>query len=244
MFKQLNQAAYSTYDPSIGNRFDPSIGAKINRATGDDGSAPGQNVVAAKPGQKMQINITLSNPTASDLTFELFSYLDSQFRRIKTEYVVGNYKYIPLSSYQGMQAVIAATDGTVGFSSAGDAEIRGIPANPVAKISCKEIAYNAFWAASGIIPFQVAYIRFTCGTDNQIDEVITWFQKSFSGGIQENRISPRAYFRPNQFQNRTIDITISFSIGIDSGIRQLVLAGESVRYALFIQMWTNQALNG
>lgn len=237
MFRNLQNGAFNSFDP---DNFDPDVANKFN---GANGSEAGYSTSEAKPGQKMQVNLTLANPTASNLTFELFSFLDSQVRRRKTEYATGAFLYHPLLSFEGIPRLVADTGGLVGFNNAGELEIWG--ANAAAakgKISCAEIAYASFFEASGITAFQVAYLRFTCQTDSQIDQNITYFQKTFSGGVKENTISPRAYFRPNQFQSKTIDITVSFSIGIDKGLKTVVLAGESVRLALFIQMWTNQTL--
>jgi hypothetical protein len=239
MFRNLQQGAFNGFDPDV-NAFDPQVTNKFNGANGDEA---GYNTQDAKPGQKMQVNLTLANPTASNLTFEMFSYLDSLVRRRKTEYAVAAFLYHPLLTFEGIPRLTADTGGIVGFNELGDLEIWG--ANAAAargKISCSEIGYASFFEASGVTAFQVAYVRFTCQTDSQIDQIITYFQKSFSGGIKENPVSPRAYFRPNQFQGKTIDITVSFSIGIDKGIRTILLAGESVRLAFFIQMWTNQTL--
>jgi hypothetical protein len=247
MFRNMT-SGFDSFDP---DNYDPTINRKYNNAddtvngSNNAGSA-GYGTAAAKPGQKMQVNITLNNPTAQTLTMEMFSFLDSMFRRRKTEYVPAgnaNYAFYPMNSYDGLKRVIAATDGVVGFDALGNGMIRGLAADPVATIGCAEIAYASFFEASGIIPFQVAYLRQTVTTDGQIDQNITYFKKSFSGGIKENTISPRAYFRPNQFQNKTIDITVSFTVGIDTGIRVPLLAGESVRLAMFIQLWTNQAIS-
>jgi hypothetical protein len=241
MFKNKQAAAFDNFDPSL-NNFDPSVG---NNATG--GGEAGSHTVQAKVGQKMQFNITLNNPTAQILTFEMFNYLNSYTRVLNTTYAVGTYLYVPLLSYEGLTLFKAATDhgGTVGFDQAGNLEIRGDTslAQPSGTIGCAEIAYSGLFEASGITPFVVDFLRFTCQTDPQIDQNITWFQKSYSGGEVQNPVSPRAYFKPNQFQNFTIDITVSFSIGIDKGLRTKLLAGESVRLAFFVTMWTNQTLS-
>jgi hypothetical protein len=238
MFKNKQGAAFDSYDPSLGNSFDPSM----NNATGSDS---GTVAVQAKAGQKMQLNVILSNPTAKELTFELFNYLNSYLNVLNTTYVNGTYKYIPLLSYEGLAATNPGTHGgTIGFDQNGVLKILGdtAAAEASAQITCKEFPYQGLFTASGITPFNVSFLRFTCQTDPQIDETITWFKKTFSGGEQRNPISPRAYFKPNQFQNFTIDITVSFSVRIDEGLRTVVLPGESVRLAFFIMMWVDQSL--
>lgn len=241
MFKNKQGAAFDNFDPSLmKNNFDPRVS---NNATGGDA---GTTAVQAKVGQKMQFNITLNNPTAQTLTFELFNYLNSYTRILNTTYAVGTYTYIPFLTYEGLTAFKAAVDhgGTVGFDQAGNLEIRGDTslAQPSGTIGCSEIGYSGLFEASGITPFQVDFLRFTCLTSPQIDQTITWFQKSYSGGVLQNPVSPRAYFKPNQFQNFTIDITVSFNIGIDKGLKVNLLPAESVRLAFFVTMWTDQSL--
>lgn len=238
----------NTYDPDA---YDPSVGKRFNNADGDDyGGNAGYATTIAKPGQKMQVNLTLNNPTASKITFELFNYLDSYTRTRKASYVPTNtaYAYYPLSSFEGISRVSTGESGVVGFDYQGNLIITGagVPdsdgGDPWATIACGEIAYASFFEASGIIPFQVAWFRMTVTTDAQINQNIVYLKKSYSGGVSENPVSPRSYFRPNQFQDKTIDITVNFPIGIDTGLRTILLPSETVQYALFIQVWTGQTV--
>lgn len=244
--KNNPNAAFDTYDPSLGNGFDPSLANKWNSANGNSG-APASVQVAARPGQKMQINIVMNNPTAQVLTFELFYYLNSAIRTQNLSYQVATYLYIPLLSYEGLAAAAAGGGnhgGTIGFDKNGTLIIQGdkVVPDPNATIACKEISYNGFFNASATLPFTITFIRMTCVTDPQIDETINYIKKSFSGGVISNPVSPRSFFKPSQFQSFIIDITVSFDIGIDTGLATLLLAGENVRYALFINLWTNQTL--
>lgn len=243
MFRNMNRAKYDTFDP---DKYDPSLMRRRNNA--DNAAAasagtPGSAVKTAQPGNKMQINLSFANPTASDLTFEVWNYLDSCTSRLRPEYVVGNYLYIPQTSYQGIKAIAAATDQTVGFDQVGSLVIRGLLANPVATLSCKEIAYDGFFKASGLTPFEVAYMRYKASIDAQIDENIDYFQKTFSGGEMKNTIDPRAYQLPSNLNELLIDITVSYSIGADKGLRMKVLAGQTVKLSLFIVGWTLQTLS-
>lgn len=239
----MNKGRYDNFDP---DKYDPSL-MRRNNADGDgagtDTGAAGSSVKTAKQGNKMQVNLSFVNATAQNITFEVWSFLDSVTRRKKAEYAVGNYLYIPQTSYQGILAISGGTNQTVGFDDKGDLVVRGLLADPVATLSCKEIAYASFFEASGITPFQVAYMRYKSSNDAQIDEPITYFQKSFSGGVLENKIDPRAYQLPTNFQDFLIDITVSYKIGIDKGLRMVVLAGQTVKLSLFIVSWTGQTLN-
>lgn len=232
----LKQLRTSNFDPST---FDPRAAAGYNNADGDAGT----NVASAKPGQKMQVNVTMQNfSTTKDLTVELFNWMTSMTKVLNTTYVNGNYKYIPLLTYEGLAANTAGTGGTVGFDQNGNMEIHGNDAVPDALVTvgCGESPYRSFFEASAIIPFAVAFVRMTCTTDAQIDNQITWFQRTFSGAITTNKVSPRAYFKPNQFQNLTLDITVQFPVGIDAGIYVLVNREENLRHSYFINYWTTQ----
>lgn len=249
MFKAYQKAAFKSFDPNMGSSFDPTLMNKFNGADGNTGGSPGTTTQGAKPGQKMQVNLTLENAAASALTFELWYYLNSMLRVLNPAFVSGNYKYIPQNSYEGIRALAAGTDGTVGANQIGDVVIRGLgptpgPADPVATISCNEIAYASFFEASSILPFIVSWFRYGVTTSAQIKNNITWKVKTFSGGILQNTISPNSYFDPNQFQDFTLDILTSFDISTDRGLELKVNAGETVTLALFIQYWTAQTLGG
>lgn len=238
-FRALQNAAFDNFDPSLAN-FDPSLAGKYNNANGASSAAT--SIKTASPGQKMQFNVTLNNPTAVALWFELFCYIDSFIDRLKTEYVTGNYHYVPLLSLEGLTAHAGTHGGVVGFDQAGNLQIQGDPSVPqlAGTISCGQISYQGLQKASGITPWTISYIRYTCTTDEQIDQDVTYFTKSYSGGVTQNPVTPRAYFQPTQFQNFTLDLTVEMGIDIQSGIKTQLLAGENVRLALFVTTWSDQ----
>lgn len=243
MFRNFNNKSRNEFDPSMtsGSHWDPSVAGRFNNA---DGGSSGSAVVQAAQGQKMQTNIALNNIALVNITMELFNWLTSFTRVLNPAYATGVYAMIPLLTYEGLAATIAGTGGTVGFQDNGNLAMHGNDALPSAipTIGCQEVAYASFFEASSISPFQVAYFRYTVKTDAQIDNTIKWFQKTFSGGIQQNVISPRAYFKPTQFQDLVIDITVAFTIGLDSGLFVTVNTLENVRFSLFIEMWTVQGI--
>lgn len=247
-FKAFNSGfsggrSFDSFDPDM-NSYDPSITRKVNNA--DGGSASPNTIQSAKPGQKMQINITMVNSTASNLTAELFQWLYSITKVLKPELATGTYLMIPETSHEGLRRVVANTGGVVSWGQDGSLNYRGndTTPDPLFTISCSEVPYRSLFEASAILPFQVSFIRETVSTNNQIDQRILWFKRTIAGGQKQNQISPRAYFRPNQFQNLTIDIPISFDISVDTGLQIPVLAGQSVTLNLFIDFWTYQDING
>lgn len=239
----LQNASFDNYTPRGGgsNHYDPRVRG-LNNATGS-GTA-GSQVVTAGAGTKMQVNLTLTNNSATDLVFEAFYWLNSATRILNPQYATGNYHYVPLLSLEGLTAHAGTHGGIIGFGQDGHLEIQGDPAASQlpGTLQCKEIGYNSFFESSAIVPFKITSIRFTCVTDLQIDETITYIQKSYSGGTSTNPVSPRSYFKPNQFQSFTIDLPVEMDINIESGFQTTVLAGETVRLALFISNWTNQAI--
>lgn len=252
MFRAVSKdAKFSNFDPSKANGFDPQVMGKFNGA--DAAGSPGYVTASAKPAMKMQITITLTNATANPLSFELWYFLNSMLRVRNAQFAAfaagnggtgPNYLYIPQNSYEGIQSIIATDDGTVGFNQVGACVIRGLPANPSGTIQCKEIAYASLFEASAITPFIVSWMRYTVSVDAQIDELITWKQKSYSGGQTVNTINPRVYFDPNQQQSLVLDILTSFDVAIDRGIEVNVLNAQTAKMALFIIDWTTQALAG
>lgn len=242
--QKINQAAFDNFDPDnfetdevVSDMYDPDY------ASGQ-GNGAATATKQARPGRKMQLNISITNATASTITTELFSALDSCTTRLKPEYATGAYAMVPALSLEGLAALIAAPTGggVVGFNQSGSLVVRGGAGNPVLTVGCGEYPYNSLFESTKVLPFFVSYIRYTVSTDAQIDNNITHFARTFAGGVTENTISPRAYFKPNQFQNKTIDILAPFVIDGEKGLKINVLAGESLRLAFFIERWTRNTI--
>lgn len=231
---------FNTYDPAIrrpgGSMYDPTLGRRNNAGSI---MQPGSEIQAASPNNNMQINLEFNNATASNLTIEAFSFLKSMVRFQKLQYQVANYLYIPQTGYEGLLAINAGTNQTVGFNSLGNLVVRGLLVDPVATLSCKEFPYASLFEASRD-GFNVAYMRYKASNDAQIDEPIVWFQDTFSGGELVNKINPRAYQLPSNEIDTLIDIPMSFPIAADKGIKMTILAGQYVKLALFINSWTSQ----
>lgn len=114
------------------------------------------------------------------------------------------------------------------------------PLNPIAftqsgkvKISCRQCSYYSLLKSSAINPFIIEKIRmfYSNGNDpnnphpigrpgpqRQLDEDLNFIKKTFLGAVSENRISPRSYLRPTQYQAFIIDIPIERRIDGERGI--------------------------
>lgn len=236
----MNTSNFSNYDPDA---YDPDLfeGVTSDLATGKPAvAAPvGATVTnVARPGQKLQLNITVNNPTSQQLLVELFSAFDSVTTRKKPEYARAPYNYVPFLSFEGMAL---AGVGCVGFDQNGSLAVKGASTDPVMTVGCAEYPYVSLVDSTKTLPFNIAFLRYTVTTDAQIDNNIFWFQNTFAGGRKQNTISPRAYFKPNQFQGKTIDILAPFNIDGEKGLQIPVNAGENIRLAFFIQRWTKNA---
>lgn len=223
--------------------FDPTQRGNFNNADGAAAGAAGTSVVAAKPGQKMTVSLSMKNNAAVTLNFELFNWMNSFTKILNPNYATGAYTYVPLLSYEGL-TIAAPFSGTIGFDDLGNVQIRGNEGagNGRGVIACSTTPYRAFFEASSIIPFNVTFIRMTFTSDPQIDQPLTWFQKTFAGAISQNQTNPRDYFKPQQFQDLIVDVTASFPVGIDAGVLVPVLPGENLRWSIFISYWTRQVI--
>lgn len=234
--KKINKAGYDSYDPDYFedvtmDRYDPDY------ATGKPMAAAGQAstaVQAARPGQKLQINLTLQNPTAVKLTFELFSALDNWTTSLKQDLVVGAFTMIPQLSTEGLGTVGV---GTVGYDQAGDLRVYGA-APPSASIGCGEYPYISLVESTKVLPFKCVFARVAVQTDTQLNNQIIHFNRTFGGGYKQNQINVRAFKKPTQFQNLEVDVLAPFVIDAEKGLRYALEVGEVVQLGLFINRWT------
>jgi hypothetical protein len=98
----FNENDFDNFDPDNFNADVYSDMYDPDNATGANSDPAATKVRTANPGQKLQLNIVITNSAAVALTAELFSALDSITTRKKAEYASGNYLYIPKLSYEGL----------------------------------------------------------------------------------------------------------------------------------------------
>ena len=92
------------------------------------------------------------------------------------------------------------------------------------------------------MPFRVVRLRYAYTSDNQLDQEIIVYKQTIFGKYSENRISPRSYFDPNQYQSKVVDIPISFSIDAETGINLSLLASEVVTFNFFCDVISKPAV--
>ena len=106
-----------------------------------------------------------------------------------------------------------------------DATIEGITV-PYATV-CKGILAG--------LNFRVAKLRYAYTSDSQLDQDIVVFRRTIFGKYEENRITPRTYFDPNQQQSKVVDIPITFDVDAEVGLKTTLLASEIVTFNFYVE---------
>lgn len=229
-FSQVDEAAFvaSPYDAAA-SMYD----ANFDNLTGTPAGAAKQ----AQPRKKIRSNfdLTFTNGAAVALNVELFNELNSFLNKQRLDFVNGAYTYLPVSA--SPNNLIAVGSGTVGHESDGGLYVRGAANDGTQlRVKCAQFPYKGLLMASAKgYGFKIVSIRMTVTTDSQIDNEIVHTKSSFLGSKSQNRISPRNFFRPEQFQGKIIDIPIEMLINAEHGIEYLVNAAETVKWNVIIE---------
>lgn len=217
---------FNNYDPS---GYDPSSLFDGNSPTGS-----GNNLA--------QVSIKVTNTSSSTTnTISLFNYL-----RPLNEIVNANIT----TSVPGIFPNITLTEGTpntiitatrtyydqVGTLYMNEGASDGVTVQGVT------VPYSTLVKGSAIMPFRVVRLRYAYTSDNQLDQEIIVYKQTIFGKYSENRISPRSYFDPNQYQSKVVDIPISFSIDAETGINLSLLASEVVTFNFFCDVISKPAV--
>jgi len=216
------------YDPDY-NMYDPDFAdapTTTKQAT--------NSVKQARPGQKMQINLTLSNPTASRITFDIFNAFYNSFNILKPELVVGNYSRIPGLSFEGLAARPNNIDI---FDQSGNGMIRGNAGDPVATIGCSEYPYSALVETTKSLGFQIVVIRVSVATQQQFSNDIQYKLRTYAGVNVTNTINVRSYKRLINPAQLDIDVKAGVTVTGESGLFYPLEAGEVVQWGLYINKW-------
>ena len=241
-----DQANFSSFDPDF---YDPA-------ADNYSGQAPVSKIPQRVKG-KAYFDLVFKNEGTGDVkTFELFNYLRSFTRMLKADAVTGTYGYQPLSTREGLEALInnvvpvgnrtpanesnTSAAGFVGFDNTGALIITptgAFAAATVAKLSCNQYPYSGLLESSSRFPFRITRVRLTVTADAQISNPIVLFRNNFLGAKSQNEINPRNFFNPNQFQTKIIDVPIDFDINGNSGLLYNVNDGETVSWNVEIESY-------
>jgi len=234
--RQLENYAFSQFAGAV-DSFDPDSFDPDNFDEDEDYGFKGKK----KPGigtkvvrsQFASFNITIQNESATlSLTAELFNALNSFLVAQNSTYANGVVTYVPSGG-------IVAADGApvCGFTKDGSVIVTGSSGSHDLTISCEEIAYAALLESSKIRPFVVEKMRMSFTTAGQIDNKVTYFSKSWLGGVKENNISPRQFFKPDQFQTLIVDVPVNLPIDGETGVKIIIKPSETLRINFIVMLY-------
>lgn len=237
-YDRINESAFDNFG---GNSYDPDYFQDVQNDGYDPDyageTAPGsatRNEVS-RPGQSMQINLTLSNPTASKQKMEIFSPFYSWANVYKSGFAVAAYTVIPALSTEGLATIGV---GTVGYDQNGDLRKYGAAMAASASIGCSEYPYVSLQESIKTLPFRVTFLRIAVQTTAQLNNQIKHFTQTFAGGYKSNTINVRSYKKPTQFQNLEVDTKTPFLIDGEKGLEYSLEIGEVVQLGMFINRWS------
>ena len=226
MFAELENHSFDSFDDAA-DEFDAE--------DFDADNANGRPAPKRRPALlRSSFDLIVNNAATVPLKLELFQYLNGMTVKQRTDFINGNYTYIPLDSFQG-HATGTNAAGTVGFNANGELEIRGAAGSGSLTVACQQFPYKGLLVSSGLEPFRVERIRMTPTTQGQLNNEIVHVERTFLGARRENRINPRQFFSPTQFQSLIVDITAPFVIDREKGLEITINAGETVQFNFTVQ---------
>lgn len=240
--QKIKIAAYDSYDPDQPDRFTQEDTLSTNYYDPDfaEGGGGGTTSVrTARPGQKMQINLTLNNPTASKLTFDIFNAYNNSVDILKPELVVATYSRIPGLSFEGQAAYPNNIDI---YDQNGNLMIRGAVALPVATIGCSEYPYKSLVDTTKVLGFKIVVIRVSVATQAQFDNNIEYKLRTYAGVRLDNTINVRSYKRLINPAQLDIDVKAGVDVTGESGLYYALEAGERVQLGLYINKWAKPVI--
>ena len=231
-FSDLEDEAFNSFNDAA--NFDPDLDAASNY---DPDMYTGRQRQPRMPTRIIKANFDLvfTNATAQNIKIEIFNALNSFTLKQRTDLAIATYSMIPHLTKEGLAA---ANLGIVGYNSNGDLIATSTNnALPDFKLSYSQFSYRALVESTRTVPFRITAIRMTTSTDAQIDNEIVHFSRTFLGGKSENTVSPRIYFKPEQFQSKIIDIPMNNIIDGEKGLLYLINAGETVKWNVAIESY-------
>jgi hypothetical protein len=245
----LNRAAMDTFDPS--EMYDPNGFDSYTAQTGRAGSkvigSPARNIKGKLPEAQFDLQINFADKS-SDTIIELFN----------AQYSVSKYTTYAPANYYPVDAVHSATIGVEAWYVYGraidyaightniwwgqDGELRYSSADGIGKIQCSQIPYRALVDQTLRSSLTINRMRIKYGTSGQINNDITWTNKTFLGMRQQNSISPASYFAPDQYQSLIVDVPVTLPIDADKGLTMTVNANENMLVSIFVSQYTRNTI--
>lgn len=186
-----------------------------------------------------QVDILIDNTQqASAQNVELFNYLRS-FTMVRNTTLDATKMPFTLEAISAVVTNANFPNQSIYWDQSGNLIMRGASGSVFCKVSCGQIPYRSLHEAASRSSWLISKMRLSVSNDAQIDQSITHFANTMFGGVKENSISPRAFFRPEQMQSKIIDIpNLRLQIDQEKGLRVTVLANQSLNISLFISQYS------
>lgn len=231
-FEDLETAAFENYD-NAANFYDADASFFDEDGFDQPDGYGGNKPAPRRKRIKSNFDLTFVNGAAIPLKVELFNSLSSFLKFQRTDFINAPYTYLPVTT--SPNNLIAAGAGTVGFRTDGALYVRGAANDGTQLIvSCTQFPMQGLNEASAK-GMKLTSIRMKTSSDSQIDNDIIHTKRTFMGSQSTNRISPRTFFRPEQFQALIVDIPLGIFINAERGIEYTVNAGETVKWNVSLE---------
>ncbi len=241
----LEKSAFNSFDPEgFGDMFDPE-------------GFTGDQLKKGKIGKlQAQFDVIISSDCTAATKIELFNGFRSQSGATNTQVnalvpFLGGNELIAALNAAGAGGATAGTDAaknTIYWLANGSLVYNDFT-NGAGKvtISCRQVPYIALLKSSMVQPFICEKIRMTVVSDGQIDNELTHVTNTFLGSQKKNMVSPRSFFRPDQFQGLIIDLPTKFRIDGEKGFEYTVnekgaLAAQVVTFNMFLSRYVKQTI--
>lgn len=248
-----------SYDPSSAtdsSYYDDEDGYDL--PNGYSQRSPSRRKLVNSPLAQLDITIDNTTNTSLDVTIELFNYLRSNTMIANANYNTSIYQpqtynkmngLIPASALTGFSGttpsilgptasykVASALDQMIYWDDTGSliyAVNQGLTA--YTKISCPQVPFRTLHEATRNNLLYIEKVRLAVKSDAQIDQAITIFKNTFLGGTKSNQIAPRSEFKPNQYQQKIVDVPFKTAIDAETGMYFKVKAQELMTMSLFFR---------
>lgn len=240
--EKIRRAAFDSYSGKNFDAFTQDDTISTNNYDPNFADAPGAGttkISVARPGQKMQINLTLNNPTLQKITFDLFNAYYNTTNVLKPELVIGTYSRIPGLSFEGQAAYPNNIDI---YDQQGNLMIRGAVGLAVATIGCSEYPYQSLVDTTKVLGFHIVTIRVSVATQAQFDNNLEYKLKTYAGADIKNTINVRSYKRLINPAQLDIDVRAGVDVTGEAGLQYALEAGERVQLGLYINRWAKPSI--
>lgn len=229
-------AALTFVLPGLASNFDEFDPDNFDADTFDPDNATGKPAPirsgVVKPRTLANFTITIKNSSGSDQKVELFNYLRSYSEVTNT--TLNSYNVLNAALVTTTAKPLAWNQNVIYFDTNGNLIQQNSSNAEEVKITCKQIPYASLFKASGLFSFNVEMTKISFANDLSLDQDITIFQNTFLGKVNSNPVTPRTYFKDNQFQAKQVTIPVRYTIDAERGLSLTVLAGETLTLNLFV----------